>query len=114
LDLDSKDHAIRARYMDLTRRNKDWGKLKYHVEKYAKHPELKHPIEKIQFLAALDRQQWKTADEIFTNAVTTGSPNVPFMKSRKARFDFDRRAIRMGIRDEDRVKLWWMETPYPG
>jgi len=39
---------------------------------------------------------------------------VAFLRSRLFRISLDERAKALGIRDIDRVPLWWWEKPYPG
>lgn len=112
--LDPEDRIAMAGYLEGLRISKEWGKFDYHVNKNRTHPELGDLIEKAEFLAAADREDWKRVDKIHARAIERQSPNLGFIKSRFVRVDLDRRAAALNVSDDDRVKMWWMETPYPG
>lgn len=101
-------------YLQFLHKTKQWKKLDYHIYENRRNPLFAEVVDRIDYLSALDRQNWSRADMLFRRASERDSPDLPLMKSRQVRFDLDRRAESAGISDDDRVKMWWMETPYPG
>ncbi|MDT0165802.1 polysaccharide pyruvyl transferase family protein [Actinotalea sp. AC32] len=101
-------------YLEFLHKTKQWKKFDYHVAQSRKNPRFLDAVERADYLAAIERENWTRADVLFERAGKRDSPSYPLMKSRQVRTDLDRRAAAAGIADEDRVKMWWMETPYPG
>lgn len=112
--LDKSDAYAVSKYMELLRRKKEWKKLEYHIGKNKSDPALRHVVQRESFLSSLELGKWKRADKWLYRAKVDHNPYLNLMLSRKARFDLDRRAVESGYSDEERVRMWWMETPYPG
>ena len=113
-ELDQNDTEALGRFTDLMRRREQWGPLGYHLNKHRSNPRHAQTIERVDFLARLDRKEYDQAAAMLTAAEARGSANTGLMKSRLVRTGLDRRADAAGIADEARTPLWWMETPYPG
>lgn len=101
-------------YTSFLIKTKQWEKLAAQVEARRNDPHYGEVAERAEFLGALARREWDEADLLLEKALRAKSPNVDMMKSRKVRAELDKRALEQGIPMEKRVKLWWMETPYPG
>lgn len=112
--LDPKDSKTFQKYLEFLAKTEQWSKLQYQVERNLSSPVLGPIAERQGFLARLALREWDKVDAWYARAQENGSVNVPLMKSRMVRFDLDRRAEARGIDDDERVKMWWMETPYPG
>ena len=113
-ELDRNDSEALGRFTDLMRRRKEWGPLNYHLNKHRSTPRHSNTVERVDFLARLDRREYESAADMLATAASGASPNAGLMKSRLVRTDLDRRAELAGIDEADRTPLWWMETPYPG
>ena len=101
-------------YTSFLIKSKQWDKLAAQVEARRKDAYYGEVAERAEFLGVLARREWDEADCLVAEAVRAKSPNADMMKSRKVRAELDRRALERGITLDQRVKLWWMEPPYPG
>ncbi|GAA1453767.1 hypothetical protein GCM10009618_16430 [Nesterenkonia lacusekhoensis] len=101
-------------YTSFLIKTKQWAKLAAQVQARRNDPYYGEVAERAEFLGVLARREWEEADRLVAEAIRTKSPNADMMKSRKVRAELDKRALERGITLDQRVKLWWMETPYPG
>ncbi len=113
-ELDESDTEALGRLLDILRRQDNVALLGRYFRRYENDPRHATVVERVSFLRRLDKLNYGKARGALKQALQSDSPNVPFMKSRMVRHSLDDRASRMGIPDDQRVPLWWMEPPYPG
>lgn len=113
-EIDANDTETLMQLLELLRRKRRWSTLESYFKKLGGKPRHQKTIERVAFLSLLDRGLWDQARDMMAEAEKRQSANFALMQSRWQRYDLDRRASEMGAAREDRVPIWWMETPYPG
>lgn len=115
LETDPTDEALAYRIARLLRRE---GKLKtalIHLRRF-QGPDFKDNHSR-RFLADSEFEQGNIdrARMIALDLIERGTAtDKAWANSRLLRFDLEARAKAAGVRDSERLPLWWMETPYPG
>ncbi len=113
--INPKDVESYAKLLNLLKKYGEEAQLKAELKRGSESDYLASQVLRFKLLRALEERKWKRADEIFQEVLSSGDEKlIAFFKSRCFRYDLDRRAEAAGVPDEDRVKLFWWEEPYPG
>lgn len=113
--IDTTDVESYAKLLNLLKKSGKEEQLKAELQRGSKHSSLANQALRFKLLRALDERKWKWSDELYRRVQKSRDEKlIAFFKSRMFRYSLDRRAEEIGATDEDRVKLFWWEEPYPG
>lgn len=113
--LDPNDVDALTGLLRLSLKIGDTSKYQYHYDVARKNPATRSAALRVgidrQYEArnyakahAREDELWAGGEEVDRN----------FIRSRRYRHSFDERAVKAGIRDDQRVPMMWWEQPYPG
>ena len=103
------------RYITILEKNGDTKNAAKEISRGRSRPELAPYTIRHEMLASMARRDWETSDRLYEELLATGHQKaIDFAKSRRFRFDLDRRSEAMGVLEDKRTPLFWWEEPYPG
>ena len=113
-EIDRDDAVVFGKYLTVLRRNKDYDLVAKTAKSAQKNAKLRLVAQRALFECLIDQKEHEKAREFAQGLASSDAALAGFMRSRLFREGLNEEAERRGIDESERVKLWWMETPYPG